>query len=197
MRGFVSLFLFLLLCGLVVISLLWSKTPSLPKIGTVNEWTMTEVSGEDVSVHNKPKLITFFYTNCPDICPTTMIDLKDLQQLMQEKGISDDQYLIVSVTLDPTYDTNERILQYKDIFEITSTNWLFLRGTDEETKSFTQSFNFIYKKNNDGFLTHSTSMYAVDSNEQIRSHHDMAIGSKKVNTEEIAENLIQLIEEAE
>ncbi|WP_075620254.1 SCO family protein [Paenisporosarcina indica] len=194
MRGFVSLFL--LLSGLVVIYFLWPETPSLPKIGTVNEWTLTEVSGEDVSVHNKPKLITFFYTNCPDICPTTMIDLMGLQQYMQEKGISNDEYLIVSVTLDPVFDTKERILKYKDVFGISSPNWLFLRGTEEETKQFTQYFNFIYKKNQDGFLSHSISMYAVDSNNQIRSHHDMAVGNKKVNIEEIAENLIQLIEEA-
>jgi len=194
MKGFVSLLV--LACGFIAIYFFWSESPSLPNIGTVNEWTLEEVSGEKVSVQSKPKLVTFFYTNCPDICPTTMFDLKDLQTLMQEKGISDDQYLIVSVTLDPTYDTKERILQYKDIFEVSSKNWLFLRGSDEETMKFTESFNFIYKKNQNGFLTHSTSMYAVDANEQIRSHHDMAVGNKKVNIEEIAGNLMQLIEEA-
>jgi len=194
MKRFVSLLV--LVCGFIVIYFFWSHPPSLPNIGTVNEWTLEEVSGEEISIQSKPKLVTFFYTNCPDICPTTMFDLKDLQTLMQEKGISDDEYLIVSVTLDPIYDTKERIMQYKDIFEVSSKNWLFLRGSDEETMRFTESFNFIYKKSQDGFLTHSTSMYAVDANEQIRSHHDMAVGNKKVNIEEIAGNLIQLIEEA-
>jgi len=193
MKNFVSLLV--LVSGFIAIYFFWSQPPNLPNIGTVNEWTLEEVNGMETAILAKPKLVTFFYTNCPDICPTTMIDLKDLQALMQEKGVTDDQYLIVSVTLDPIYDTKERILQYKDLFEISSTNWLFLRGSDEETIRLTESFNFIYKKNQDGFLTHSTSMYVVDGNEQIRSHHDMAVGNKKVNIEEIAENLIQVIEE--
>ena len=92
----------------------------------------------------------FFFTNCPDICPKTMWDLKDLQQLMRDKGIADDQYEILSVTLDPEYDTNVRIIQYKEMFEITSPNWLFLRGSEEETEKFTRYFNFFYEKIYDG-----------------------------------------------
>ena len=38
---------------------------------------------------------------------------------MREKGITDDRYIILSVTLDPEYDTDERINQYKELFEIT------------------------------------------------------------------------------
>lgn len=182
-----------LVIGFVAFYYLWPQSLDLPKIGTVEEWTLTEVSGNDVSTHTKPKLITFFFTNCPDICPTTMLDLKDLQQLLKEKGISDDQYHIMAVTLDPESDTSERIIKYKDTFEITSPNWLFLRGSEEETKKFTQYFNFIYEKNQEGFVTHATSMYVVDSKEQIRAHHDMAVGKKRVNIEEIADHLIQLM----
>lgn len=186
----------LLVVGFMAFKFLWPKSIDLPQIGTVKEWTLTEVSEEDASIDKKPKILTFFYTNCPDICPTTMLDLKDLQQLMKEKGISDNQYLIVAVTLDPTYDTKERIIQYKDTFEISSPNWLFLRGAEEETKKFTQYFNFTYKKNQDGFLTHSTSMFVVDSNDQIRAHHDMAMGKKRVNIEKVADHLIKLIEDS-
>lgn len=183
----------LLVIGFIAFYYLWPQSIDLPKIGTVEEWTLTEVSGNDVLSQNKPKLITFFFTNCPDICPTTMVDLKDLQQLLTEKGISADQYHIVAVTLDPNYDTKERIIKYKDVFGISSPNWLFLRGSEEETKKLTQSLNFFYEKNQEGFVTHSTSMYVVDSKNQIRAHHDMAIGKKRVNIEEIAGHLIQLI----
>jgi protein SCO1/2 len=191
MKGFVTVVL--LVIGFIAVFFLWPKSIDLPKIGEVERWPLAEVSGNDMSMEKKPKLISFYYTNCPDICPTTMVDLKELQQLMKEKGISEDQYIIVSVTLDPDYDTNERILQYKELFEISSTNWLFLRGSEEETENFTQNFNFFYGKNQEGFLTHSTSMYIVDSNDQIRAHHDMAIGKKRVNIEEIANHLQQLI----
>lgn len=190
MKVFVGILL--LVIGFTAFYFLWPKSIDLPKIGTVKEWNLTEVSGEDISIQEKPKLITFFFTNCPDICPTTMWDLKDLQQLMKEKGISEDEYIILAVTLDPEYDTNERIIQYKDLFEITSSNWLFFRGSEEETKTFTQYFNFFFEKNQEGFVTHSTSMYVVDSNDRIRAHHDMAMGNKRVNIEEIADHLQML-----
>lgn len=191
MKVFVGLLLIVI--GFTAFYLLWPKSIDLPKIDTVEEWKLTEVSGKDVSIQKKPKLITFFFTNCPDVCPTTMWDLKDLQELMEEKGISEDEYLILSVTLDPEYDTEERIMQYKEIFEINRPNWLFFRGSEEETKNFTQYFNFFYEKSQEGFLTHSTSMYIVDSNDQIRAHHDMAIGKKRVNIEEIADHLQKLL----
>jgi protein SCO1/2 len=192
-KAFISLVLVSI--GFLVFQLLWPTSINLPKIGAVEEWPLTEVNGNETSIRNKPKIIAFFYTNCPDICPTTMMDLKDVQQLLRDKGISEDQYVIVAVTLDPLHDTKEKINQYKDVFSISSTNFLFLRGTEKETKQFTQDFNFIYKQNQDGFLTHTTSMYVVDSTNQIRALHDMAIGEKRVNIEEVANHLIQLIEE--
>lgn len=185
--------LLFLAAGFVVCYFLWPQSVDLPKLGKVNEVPLTEVEGGEMLALKKPKLITFFYTKCPDICPMTMMDLKDLQQLLKEKGITDDQYLIYAVTLDPAYDTNERITQYRNTLEITSGNWLFFRGTEEETKKFTEPFNMFYKKDEGGFVTHSTTMYIVDSDRQIRSYHNMATGNKRVNIEEVADHLEQLI----
>ncbi|QED46199.1 SCO family protein [Cytobacillus dafuensis] len=184
----------LLVAGFMAFYFFWPQSLDLPKIGHVKDSALTEVSGKEFSKQKKPKLITFFFTNCPDVCPTTIIDLKKLQKLMKEKGISDDQYLILAVTLDPEYDTKERILEYKNAFEISSSNWLFLRGSEEETKKFAQNFNMIYEKNQDGFVVHSTTMYVVDSNEQIRAIHDMATGDQRVNIKKIADHLIQLMD---
>jgi len=192
MKAVVSIILISI--GFMVVYILWPQSIQLPKMGSVEEWKLVDSSGENIPNFEKPKLVTFFYTNCPDICPTTTLDLKDLQQVMNEKGIAEDEYLILSVTLDPTFDTAERVRQYKDAFSISNTNWLFLRGSEEDTKEFTQYFNFAYDINEDGFITHSTSMYIVDQNDQIRAHHDMAIGDKRINSEVIASHLIGLIE---
>ncbi|MBS4224871.1 SCO family protein [Lederbergia citrea] len=182
-----------LVAGFFAFYFLWPKSIELPKIGTVKEWPLEEVSGNQYN-QKKPKLVTFFYTNCPDVCPLTMWDLKDLQKEMMKKGISDNRYLILSVTLDPEYDTIEKIKQYEKSFEITSPNWLFFRGSVAKTKKFTQYFkNMIYEKNEDGFLTHSTNMYVVDSNDQIRAYHNMSTGKKRANIEEIADQLGELV----
>jgi protein SCO1/2 len=179
--------------GLIAIFFFWSSALELPKLGMVEEPSLSEVSGKELSIEGKPMLVTFFYTKCPDVCPFTMQDLKKLQQVLKEKNISEDQYQILSVTLDPENDTAESILQYKKAFDIASSNWLFLRGSEKETEKFTKPFQMVYEKTDDGFITHSTTMYVVDSNRHIRVRHDMATGSKRVNIEKVADHLIQLI----
>ncbi len=179
--------------GLAAFYFFWPRALDLPQIGTVEEWPFTEVNGKEVSQQDKPKLVTFFFTNCPDVCPMTFIELQELQGEMQKKGIADDEYIILAVTLDPEFDTEERIRQYAENMGITDPNWLFLRGTEEETKQFTRSFHFTYTKNAEGFVTHSTSMYIVDPEDRIRSLHNMAVGTKRVNVEGIADQLEQFI----
>lgn len=180
--------------GLVAFYLFWPRTLELPQIGTVEDWPFAEVNGKEVS-QDKPKLVAFFFTNCPDVCPMTFFDLTELQSVMQKKGFADHEYSILAVTLDPEYDTEERIRQYAENMGISSPNWLFLRGTEEETKQFTQNFHFTYTKSAEGFVTHSTSMYIVDPQDRIRSHHNMAVGTRRVNIEEIANHLEQFIKE--
>ena len=180
--------------GLVAFYLFWPRSLALPHIGTVQEWPFTEVNGQEIAHQDKPKLVTFFFTDCPDVCPMTFFDLIELEGVMQKKGIADHEYTILAVTLDPAYDTEERIRQYVENMGISSPNWLFLRGTEEETKRFAQYFHFTYAKNTEGFITHSTSMYIVDPQNRIRSHHNMAVGTRGVNLEEIADHLEQFIE---
>ncbi|WP_039042065.1 SCO family protein [Sporosarcina sp. ZBG7A] len=187
------IYLSVFLIGFFVLYLLWPRAIELPYIGSVKEWQLAEVSGNEAAFQDRPKLVTFIYTQCPDVCPTTMLDLIDLKQIMDERGISQEKYYIIAVTVDPEYDTNEILQQYKEMFDIHEKNWLFFRGTDEQTYQFSRYFNFFYEKNEDGFLTHTTSMYIVDSKNQIRAHHDMATVDKRVAIEEIADHLQQLI----
>ncbi|MCP3762341.1 SCO family protein [Domibacillus sp. A3M-37] len=178
--------------GCIVIYMFWSSFLELPKLGTVEEASLEEVSGKEFSVKGKPMLVTFFYTKCPDVCPFTIQDLKKLQHVLKEKGITENQYSILSVTLDPKHDTAKTILQYKAAFDITSSNWLFLRGSEQEIKSYAKQFNMFYEKSGEGGITHSTSMYVVDSSYHIRARHDMATGTERVDIEKVADHLIQL-----
>lgn len=187
----------ILASGLLCLYIFWPISNTLPILGTVTGWNLETVWPEEAASREQPKLVSFYYTNCPDICPSTMIDLQNLQQAMTDNGIFESQYQIVSVTLDPLFDSKERILQYREAFGISNSNWLFLRGSEQEIRNFTEEFNFVYKKNEDGFLTHTIYMYVVDSKDQIRSRHDMAVGDKEVNIDEIVSHLKQLINRTE
>ncbi|WP_233191558.1 SCO family protein [Sporosarcina sp. P18a] len=188
-----SIILLMLPIVFLVLYAMWSKAVELPKIGKVAEWPFTEVGENKTNFQGKPKLVTFFFTKCPDVCPTTMLDLTALQEVMEDRGISQDKYFIIAITVDPEYDTEDKIVQYKKLFNIEDPNWLFFRGTEESTKAFSNYLNFYYDKNEDGFVTHSTSMYIVDDKDSIRAQHNMATRKNKVAIEEIANHLQQLI----
>lgn len=191
MKKFIVLFMLPIVFW--ILYAVWSKAVELPQIGKIPEWPFSVVGENETNFQGKPKLVTFFFTKCPDVCPTTMWDLTALQEAMEGRGISQDEYFIVAITLDPEYDTKDKIMRYKKLFNIDDPNWLFFRGTEESTKEFSNYLNFYYDKNEDGFVTHSTSMYIVDDQDSIRAQHNMATGKNKVAIEEIADHLQQLI----
>ena len=64
-------------------------------------------------VRGKVVALFFGYTSCPDICPTTMAEMK---QALEELGPKADQVQVLFVTVDPQRDTPERIQEYVDHF---------------------------------------------------------------------------------
>jgi protein SCO1/2 len=71
-------------------------------------------------------LLFFGYTSCPDVCPTT---LAELRQVMEDMGPKADSVQVVFVSVDPRRDTPEKIQAYVDHFD---SSFIGLSGTTEE-----------------------------------------------------------------
>lgn len=187
---------FCMIAGFFAIFFFWPRAVELPKLRVVEAPIFTALDGSDYDLSNdKIKLVTFFYTKCPDVCPLTILDLKNLQEKLKKDGLNDSEYQIILITLDPEVDTVEKITEYKENFRVAASNWFFLRGSTEQTKQITEQFSMFNEKTSDGFITHSTTMYLVDATNTIRSHHDMATNSKAVNLEELVSNIQLLVNE--
>lgn len=180
--------------GFVVVYLFMPRTVALPKLALVKDPHLPAITGETFTFSTeKPKLVAFFFTECPNVCPMTVIDLLKVQQSLKDEGISEQQYDVVFITLDPEVDTVEKIQQYKEQFAITAQNWFFLRGTVEQTEKVAKQFNMYFTKDPDGTIVHSTTMYVVDRDNQIRAHHSMSTGAQTMNVEQLTENLKSLL----
>lgn len=70
-------------------------------------------------------LLFFGYTSCPDVCPTTLADMKLAIQAM--KPAEAEQIKVVFVTVDPERDTPDRVQEYVDHF---STAFIGLSGEE-------------------------------------------------------------------
>lgn len=77
-------------------------------------------------MQGKVVLLFFGYTSCPDVCPTTMAELK---QALGKVGAKADQVRVVYVTVDPERDTPERVQQYVDHF---NPDFIGLSGSETE-----------------------------------------------------------------
>lgn len=91
----------------------------------------------------KAVVVFFGYTNCPDVCPTS---LAMLMQVMKQLGPDASRVQVLFVTVDPGRDTPERLKQYVGAFDPT---FLGLTGSDAEIAAVAREFRVVYEKHGD------------------------------------------------
>ena len=67
-------------------------------------------------LHGKYVLIFFGYTFCPDVCPTTLVEVAGVLRMFAEDPKLADSLAAIFVTIDPERDTAERLAQYVPAF---------------------------------------------------------------------------------
>ncbi|MDE2370971.1 MAG: SCO family protein [Burkholderiales bacterium] len=86
-------------------------------------------------------LVVFFgYTQCPDVCPTTMLELAQVKQSLGADGA---KVQGVFVTIDPARDTPQVLKAYVGNF---SPDFIALRGDDAQTAAAAKAFKVYYAK---------------------------------------------------
>jgi protein SCO1/2 len=103
----------------------------------------------------KVVLISFGYTHCPDVCPTT---LADQAKALRALGPDASRVQVLFVTVDPKRDTAELLGNYVPAFDPT---FIGLRGDEAATEQATKAFH-VYAKANAG----PTESYTVDHSAQ-------------------------------
>jgi protein SCO1/2 len=103
--------------------------------------------------HGKAVVIFFGYTNCPDVCPTSLAMLNQVLQRLGEKDAARVQVLFV--TVDPQRDTPQQLKAYMNAF---NPAFLALTGSEAEIATVAREFKVIYEKHGDIASGH----YSVD-----------------------------------
>ncbi len=115
---------------------------------------------KSATLKNKPSLLFFGFTNCPEICPTT---LADLSEITKEITLNDDSINIIFVTLDPKRDDKEHLKDYIQYFH---GNIIGVTGNKIEIKKFADNWGVFYEtvktKNNNYTLNHTATVFMID-----------------------------------
>ena len=113
----------------------------------------------DEQVIDKPALIYFGYTFCPDVCPLDAVRNAEAVDLLTEKGQS---VKPVFISIDPERDTPEVLAEYTDAMH---PDMLGLTGSPEQVKAASQAYRTFYRRQpgDDEFylVDHSTFTYLV------------------------------------
>ena len=114
----------------------------LPQSRVVPELEMSDENGQPLRVDQlkgKWSLVFFGYTFCPDICPATLAQLRQLQTQLPEETRA--RLNVVMVSVDPHRDTPEQLSKYLGFF---NAGFKGLTGEEETLQKFANSVSIPY-----------------------------------------------------
>lgn len=114
----------------------------------------------------KVMVIFFGFTQCPDVCPTTMAELAQAREKLNPE--QRDQVQIIMISVDPQRDTPTVMKQYVSAFD---PSFVGLTGSDEQIAKVAASFKAYYKKVESGqsyTMEHSSGLYVLDGKGESR-----------------------------
>jgi protein SCO1/2 len=138
---------------------------SLAALEALTDHAGRRVASADFS--GKAAVVFFGYTQCPDICPTTLLTM---QEAMRQLGADAGRVQVLFVTLDPERDTQEILAAYVPWFDA---RFRGLRGDVQATQAVAREFRVFYSKvmgeSAAGYsLDHSSMSYAFDPRGRVR-----------------------------
>lgn len=143
------------------------------------DFPLPDANGKTRSIKDfagKVVVVFFGYTQCPDVCPTTMTELSEIRKILGEDG---DRLQGVFITVDPQRDTPEVLKAYVGNFD---PSFVALRpASPEQLAAVAKDFKVYYKRA-DGrtetsyTMDHSAGSYVYDTKGQLRLYTRYGMG---------------------
>lgn len=159
------------------------------------EFRLTDEAGRDVTetvFEGRPVAMYFGFTNCPDICPTTLARLAAAARRLPAD--LQDQLQLAFVSVDPDRDDPDQLGRYTGAF---SDRMLGLTGSQKQLQALTRRYRITYgyeapDENGDYEVSHSSAVFVFDAEGEPRL---MLLDSLSV--EQMAHDLELLLARAE
>ncbi len=134
------------------------------------ELTLPDIEGRQRTLaefKGKVVVVFFGFTHCPDVCPTTLVELAAVKRALGPDG---DRVQGIFVTVDPQRDTAEVLRAYVSNFD---PGFIALRGSLDETAAMAKQFKVFYAKvqgkTPDTYtIDHTAGSYVFDPQGRIR-----------------------------
>ena len=146
------------------------KASDVTGIGFGRDFALVDHAGRPRALADfRGKIVVLFfgYTQCPDVCPTT---LSTLAETMRRLGPDAARVQVLFVTIDPARDTAELLSHYVTAFD---PSFLGLRGDDDATARTAKEFKILYQKQpgrtpDTYTMDHSAGTFVFDGQGRLR-----------------------------
>ena len=141
----------------------------------ISNFSFTNQLGKTVSaddVKGKILVVDYFFTRCPNPCPTLTKNMKKMQDAFLK---TDSLVQFISFSVDPERDSVQVLKRYADKYKVRHNNWWFLTG-DKKT-IYDLAFNEFKAATVDGGIVdtsfiHTSKFYLLDKDRVIRGWYD-------------------------
>ncbi|MEO3693261.1 SCO family protein [Roseateles paludis] len=125
----------------------------------------------------KVVVVFFGYTQCPDVCPTTMAEVAEVKRALGPDG---ERVQGVFVTVDPERDTAALLKAYLGSFD---PSFVGLRGSEEQTRAAAKEFKVFYAKvpgkTPDSYtMDHTAASFIFDTEGRVRVYVRYGAGAQ-------------------
>ena len=144
------------------------------------DFSLPDQNGQTRSLKDfsgKIVVVFFGFTQCPDVCPTTLAELAQIRQML---GADSDKLQAVFITVDPDRDTAELLKAYMGNFD---PSFVALRPSPDQLAKLAKDFKVFYKKvegktPGSYSMDHSAGSYVFDTRGHVRLYSRYGAGAE-------------------
>jgi len=186
----------ILLIVLGVFGYQYWKSQQIPVLKQMGDFTLENTANGQPfrfqEANGKVRLISFIFTNCPDVCPATTQYMSKMQDELKAKGLFGEEVVFLTISFDPERDTAEVLQEYAAKFNADPAGWYFLRGSEADVQQVTQQYGIGVMKEPSGNIIHTMRTFLVDKEGNLRRMYGMGAG---MDLPAIVKDMEQLAEE--
>jgi protein SCO1 len=142
------------------------------------DFTLTDQSGQKVSMadqRGKLVLLTFLYTNCPDICPLITQNLNQALQMLGAKR----EVCVLAISVDPEGDTPKAVEAYAKAHHLLP-EFHYLIGSRQELTEVWKDYDVAAVASDPELVDHTAYTMLVDRSGEGRVVYDASVKAKDV-----------------
>ena len=131
--------------------------------------------------------ITFIFTRCPfpTFCPLMTSNFKSAHELLVKNPVAPTNWHFLEITIDPEFDTPERLRGHATMLKVDSARWSFLTGTLMDVTAISEQFGLQFTREPGGGISHNLRTAVIDATGRVQK----IIPENKWTPQELAEEL--------